>query len=326
VLLLGLGSTTQTALESLVERFEVCGLVRPGADTVVKHAQQLGIPVTGETTIAAVTERVEADQPDAVVVSSYHRILPARLVASRPFVNVHYAPLPRYRGRATVNWAILNGEPSTAITIHCLEAGLDAGGILAQQALSIGPRTTTGGLYQELNALQRRLLGDAVERRLGGDRGVSQDEAAATYSCTRVPDDGEIRWSDPTATIDRLVRALDGPFPPAFTFLGARRFDVHEAHPVEDAPRYEGRVPGRVVRVDRSGGSVDVLTGDGVLRVLKVSLDGDRVVPASDVVTSVSQTLVSRLEARVTELETRLAVLAERGASAPRDSERKEAP
>ncbi len=316
VLLVGLGSTTQSALEALMDRFEVTSLVRPGDDAVVKTARSLGIPVTDRTTIAGVTARIEEDQPDAVVVSSYDRILPASLVGSRPFVNVHYAPLPKYRGRATVNWAILNGEPSTAITVHCLEPGLDAGGILAQQSVAIGPRSTAGGLYQELNALQRRLLGDAVDRRLRGDVGSLQDEAAASYSCTRVPGDGEIRWSEPTVSIDRLVRALDGPFPPAFTFLGNRRVDVLQAHPVEDAPTYEGRVPGRVVRVDRPGGAVDVLTGDGVLRLVSLSVEPDRPVPASTVVTSVRQTLVSRLEARVAELEERLEASTHRDAGA----------
>jgi methionyl-tRNA formyltransferase len=324
VLLVGLGSTTQSALEALTERFEVTSLVRPGDDEVVKAAQALGIGVCDRTTIAALTERVEQDQPDAVVVSSYDRILPADLVGSRPFVNVHYAPLPRYRGRATVNWAILNGEPSTAITVHCLEPGLDAGGILAQQSVEIGPRSTAGGLYEELNALQRRLLGDAVERRLRGDLGTPQDEAAATYSCARVPDDGEIRWSDSTAAVDRLVRALDGPFPPAFTFLRSRRVDVLRAHPAEDAHAYDGRVPGRVVRVDRAGGTVDVLTGDGVLRLVTLSVEPDRPVPAATVVTSVRQTLVSRTDARLAALEERLRAMTDQEADASRGRQQEE--
>ena len=216
--------------------------------------------------LPAVVELIEELRPDAVVVSSYDRILPAAVVRAVPCVNVHYAPLPRYRGRATVNWAIINGEGATAITVHCLEPSLDAGGILAAALGAAGTHVHHGiGLRASSTTLQRLVLADAVERRLAGDRGRAQDESLASHSCSRVPSDGEITWSDTTASIDRLVRAMDGPFPPAFTFLGAVRIDVLRAVPVLDAPVYDGRIPGRVIRVDRAVGHVDVLTGDGVL-------------------------------------------------------------
>jgi methionyl-tRNA formyltransferase len=228
-------------------------------------------------------------------------------VTSVPCINVHYAPLPRYRGRATVNWAIINGEDAAAISIHCLEPDLDAGGILLQLPVPLGPESTTGSVYDELNALQRRFLAEAVLRRLAGDRGEPQDESRASHSCSRVPSDGEIRWEDSTASIDRLVRALDGPFPPAFTFLGASRLDVLRAAPVPDAPVYDGRIPGRVIRVDRAVGHVDVLTGDGVLRLLAVTTGATESQRPADLITSVRHTLVSGVEARLAALEQRLA-------------------
>ena len=134
----------------------------------------------------------------------------------------------------------------------------------------------------------------------------------ASHSCSRVPGDGEISWGDSTSTIDRLVRALDGPFPSAFTFLAARRIDVLRAVPVPDAPVYDGRIPGRVIRVDRAAGHVDVLTGDGVLRLLAVAdgadgADGAGSQRPADLITSVRHTLVSGVEARLALLEQRLA-------------------
>ncbi|PUA82355.1 methionyl-tRNA formyltransferase [Nocardioides currus] len=306
VLLIGLGSTTGSALDALMDRFEVCGLVRPGFDGVVSMALDAGVPVQADARLSAVVDLIENLRPDAVVVSSYDRILPGHVVTAVPCINVHYAPLPRYRGRATVNWAIINGEESTAITVHCLEPDLDAGGILLQHAVPLGPESTTGAVYDQLNDLQRRFLADAVERRLAGDRGEPQDEADATYSCSRVPADGEIDWSRSTATVDRLVRALDGPFPPAFTFLGTDRIDVLRAVPVTDAPTYAGRIPGRVIRVDRAVGHVDVLTGDGVLRLLEVASSAQSHRPA-DLITSVRHQLVSGAEARLATLERRLA-------------------
>lgn len=313
VLLIGLGPTAASALDALDERFEVCALVRPGFDAVVSTALDAGIPVQGDARLPAVIELIEELRPDAVVVSSYDRILPAAVVRAVPCVNVHYAPLPRYRGRATVNWAIINGEGATAITVHCLEPSLDAGGILAQRSVPLGPTSTTGSVYEQLNDVQRLVLADAVERRLAGDRGRAQDESLASHSCSRVPSDGEITWSDTTASIDRLVRAMDGPFPPAFTFLGAVRIDVLRAVPVLDPPVYDGRIPGRVIRVDRAVGHVDVLTGDGVLRLLSVaeSVGADSAATdpqrPADLITSVRHTLVSGLEARLAVLEQRLA-------------------
>lgn len=309
VLLVGLGTTTASAYDALRERFDVVALVRPGDDAVVAAARADGVEVHADTRLAAVVDLVRRASPDAVVVSSYDRILPADVVTEVPCVNVHYAPLPRYRGRATVNWAIINGEPETAMTVHCLEPGLDAGGVLVQVPVAIGPATTTASLYDELNALQRRHLADAVERRLGGDRGDVQDESQATYACSRVPGDGEIDWRAGTDEVDRLVRALGAPFPPAFTHLGAERLEVLRAVPLDDAPVHVGRIPGRVIRVDRALGHVDVLTGDGVLRLLAVAGGSTGSTRPADLITSVRHTLVSGVEARLASLEQQLATI-----------------
>lgn len=306
VLLIGQGITAGSALQSLLGRFEVVGVIRkndPG-DDVIRFADSSGVTLFPDTSLAGVARAIERTDPHAVVVSSYDRILPADLISGRPFVNVHYAPLPRYRGRATVNWAILNGESHCAISIHALAPGLDAGGILFQRAVPIGSADTVTDLYRRLNAIQRDELADAVARRLDGDEGVPQDESRATYTCTRLPDDGEIDWAAPTQTVHRLVRALTDPFPGAFTWLGLRRLVIRRAEPCGEM-RYEGRIPGRVVRVDRSTGVVDVLTGDGVLRLREVDLDGAGPQRAADVITSVRQTLGLSTAELITALDRR---------------------
>ena len=320
VLLIGVGPTASSALEALHERFEVVGLVREAADgdATALRARSLGIPVHADVSLRAVSALVEELRPACVVVSSYNRILPAALLETCPFLNVHYAPLPRLRGRASVNWALINGEPCTAITIHTLVPGLDAGGILYQRLVPILDGDTVTDLYERLNELQRRALADAVQRRLGGDEGAPQDEARASYGCTRLPEDGEIDWSAPTLAIDRLVRALTDPYPGAYTYLGTDRLWIQRALPLADPPRYEGRVPGRVVNLSKAQGFVDVLTGDGVLRLLQVRPDGEAAKPASELITSVRTTLglrVTDLLARLGELERRLARL-ERGGDA----------
>lgn len=310
VLLVGLGPTTADAFAALHPRFAVIGLIRPDQDEVTQRASEAGVDVVSDTSLGTVDRLITERRPDCVVVSSYHRIIPAEVLSRSRFVNVHYAPLPAYRGRATVNWVIINGESETAISIHTMVPGLDAGRILRQEKVSIQPTDTVTDLYRKLNAMQRALLGDAVDDCLAGVAGEEQDDAAATYACTRVPLDGEIDWSLPTEMIDRLVRALTGPYPGAFTYLGTRRLWVRRAAPLADPPRYVGRIPGRVVRVAAAEGFVDVLTGDGVYRLYELRLDdAEAAVPASTVVRSVKDTLglgvaalLERLEALESEL------------------------
>ncbi len=306
-----MGPTAASALESLAAQFQVSGLLRdpaaqPGEEVEIRAAE-LGVRVL-RVSLAEIAETVAAAQPDAVVISSYDRILRDDVLSASRFVNVHYSPLPRYRGRANVNWAIINGERTAAITIHTVVPGLDAGNILFQETVEIGPHDTVGSLYARLNQIQREQLGTVVARHLDGFEGTPQDESQASYGCTRVPADGEIEWSQPTAKIYALIRALSPPYPGAHTYLETRRVVIVKARPV-DSPHYVGRVPGRVVARSKDEGYVDVLSGDGVLRIFEVSTDGGPVTPAAALLTSTKQTLGLRpadLISRIEELESRL--------------------
>ncbi|MGE5286758.1 MAG: methionyl-tRNA formyltransferase [Micromonosporaceae bacterium] len=272
-------------------------------------AQSLRVPVFPDVSIEGVEQKVIQTSPDCVVVSSYDRILPGRVLRRCRFVNVHYAPLPEYRGRANVNWAIINGEAETAITVHIIVPGLDAGNILYQQRVPIGADDTVADLYVKLNEVQRDVLGETVDNYISGYEGIAQDESAATYGCTRVPGDGEINWAATTSQIYALVRALAPPYPGAHTYLEGRRISILRASPLSDAPRYVGRVPGRVVSRSRQNGYADVLTGDGVLRVYEVRTSDSAAAPASTVIVSMRQTLGLRaadLLARIEVLESRL--------------------
>ena len=312
VLLFGMGPTAVTALELLAAQFRVIGVIHNAAaepDAALEgRSAELGVPIL-RLHHAEIGDTIIKEQPDCVIISSYHRILNERVVRASKFVNVHYSPLPQYRGRANVNWAIINGEHEAAITIHCIAPELDAGNILYQETVGIGPHDTVGHIYTVLNQIQREKLGDTVARHLDGYEGTPQDESLATYGCARVPADGEIDWSQPTEKIYALIRALSPPYPGAYTYLGARRITVARARPV-DAPRYVGRVPGRVVARSKADAYVDVLSGDGVLRIFEVTVEDGRAAPAPSIVTSTRQTLGLRpadLLLRIEELEQRLA-------------------
>lgn len=309
ILLIGMGITAQSALESLVARLNVVGIVRNldgemhGSDPVADRARELKIPVFQDTSPSAV-ERIAAQlQPDCVVVSSYNRILGSELLARYPFVNVHYSSLPQYRGRANVNWAVINDESSVAITVHVMAPGLDAGNILFQRLIPIAPRDTIGDLYCRLNEIQKEHLASAIMQFLDGYNGESQKESDASYGCTRMPEDGQIDWGGSTRRIDCLVRGLSDPFPGAYSYIDGKKLTIWEAEPLMNPPMYVGRVPGRVIARSVSEGYADVLTGDGVLRIFKVQLEDEAKVQAAHVIKSVRSTLGLRVSELLTHIQ-----------------------
>jgi methionyl-tRNA formyltransferase len=314
VILLGEGPTAASAFEALAAQFEVCAVFRrrlDANDPVAELAARHSVPLIAQTTISRIDFEIRRFRPACVVISSYDRLIPPGLLELAPFINVHYGPLPRYRGRANVNWAILNHESEAAITIHTVEAGLDSGNILFQSLIPIGEDATVTELYAELNKIQRSELGRAVARRLAGYAGEAQ-QGAATYCCSRVPGDGEIDWTAAVRDVYAQVRALAPPYPGAHTYFRLQRIIVLKAAPVLNALEYVGRVPGRVCAIHAEPGAVDVLTGDGVLRIYEVeNADGVRM-QAAQLIRSIKDTLglaKRDLLQRIQVLEQELALL-----------------
>lgn len=317
VILIGNGPTALAALRSLVTRCRVGMLVREltplTEDPVRAFAAAEGVPTFGAQRLKEIGALIAEMRPEAVVVSSFNRILSPEVLSLSRFLNVHYSPLPRYRGRANVNWALINGEPTAAISIHTVAPGLDSGNLLYQEEIAIRPVDTASSLYERLNAIQERELASAVIRMLEGDSGRPQDHSKATYGCARVPEDGEIGWGSSTVAIDRLIRALTPPFPGAFTYVEGQPLIVSRATPVVDGPIYEGRVPGRIVGRSAVEGWVDVLTADGILRLLEVIPASGVPTPPAELIKSTRITLgltkqdllhrIATLEARIAALE-----------------------
>lgn len=310
VLLIGMGTTTLSALESLMSKCNVQGVVRSvdtessSDDPVVSVAQKAGIPIFTDTSQKEIKSLILKFQPDCVVVSSYNQILPPSLIEPSTFINVHYSPLPHYRGRANVNWAIMNDEPCAAITIHRISPQLDEGNILFQQLIPIHFDDTVADIYNNLNEIQLLNLGDTVLKALYGYEGVPQNNAEATYCCTRLPEDGEIDWSAATRSIDCFIRALVSPFPGAYTYFQGQKLLVWQAKSVENPPIYVGRIPGRVIGRSKLEGYVDVLTGDGILRLLAVQFTGGEKTAPANVIKSVKTTLGLQTSELLNRIET----------------------
>ena len=211
-----------------------------------------GVAVEPDVTVAGIRALVARLAPDAVVVSSFDRILPADLVGSCPFVNVHYAPLPRYRGRATVNWAILNGEPAAAISVHRPRR---------RSRRRRDPRAGDGRdrTDDDRDRALRRAQRDPASAcsptrwpgRSPGTRASSRTNRARAMPARASPTTARSTGRRRRCEIHRLVRALTAPFPGACTWIGLDRLWIDCAEPAPDASSWDGRVPGRVVAVSR---------------------------------------------------------------------------
>lgn len=231
-------------------------------------------------------------EPDLIAVMGWRSIIPPEILRIPRFgcVNLHDALLPAYRGFAPINWAIINGESRTGVSLFYLDEGMDSGPIIAQRQITIGPNDTAADVYARVTRASVDLMAEYVPMLVRSKLPAEpQDEAAATYTCSRSPEDGLIDWSARTRQIYDLVRALAYPYPGAFTVLDTARLTIWKARPVESSRHYVGRIPGRVVALKPDG--VEVLTGDGILHLERVQLEGREPQAAQDVLRSVRATL-----------------------------------
>lgn len=219
-------------------------------------------------------ERIRALAPDALF-SFYYRDMLRRPVldtAKHGGFNLHGSLLPRYRGRAPVNWQILHGEREGGVTLHHMVERADAGDIVDQEAFVIGPDDTPTAVYARLVEVGARVLERSAPDCLRGEaRRVLQLESKATKFGRRRPDDGRIDFRHSADDVRNLVRAVTRPYPGAFAFAGERRVAVWWAEHAGRSP-HERDAPGTVRRV---GADALVACADGrSLRLVDVEVDG----------------------------------------------------
>jgi len=214
--------------------------------------------------------------PDLIVVAAYGKILPPSLLQLPRYgcINVHASLLPKYRGAAPIQWAIVRGEVRTGVTIMQMNERMDAGDILLQRETAIGTDETYGELQTRLAHLGAEALQEALALIHAGTlMRQPQREADVTLAPMIKKEDGRIPWTQPAAHIARIVRAFN-PWPSAFTHLEGKRLKIHRAHPIE-APA--AAPPGTV-----AGDGITVAAGQGALVLDEVQLEGRKRLPAAE--------------------------------------------
>lgn len=211
-----------------------------------------------------------ADRPDVVVVVAFGQILPAEVLAVPRLgcVNVHYSLLPKCRGAAPVQWALIRGETETGVTTMLMDEGLDTGPILLIQRVSIAPRENAGELLDRLSEIAPVILGQTLEELSAGRLTPRlQDHAAATLAPRLSRSDGELDWGQSALALSHRVRGVS-PWPGATAEVAGETLRVWSAMP--DAA--EGK-PGQVLAIDAEHGIL-IATGEGALWLESVQAPG----------------------------------------------------
>jgi len=246
---------------------------------VKELAQQHGLPVFQPERLRRpeAVEELQALKPDLIVVVAYGQILPQSVldIPRHGCINVHASLLPKYRGAAPINKAIVDGETETGITTMLMDAGLDTGAMLVKKSLVIGVNETAGELHDRLAKLGRETMEETLRLLLAGKlQPQVQDEAQTCYAPLMKKEDGQIDWTQPASSIHNQVRGLD-PWPGAYTFFGGELLKIAATNVVAGSGS-----PGTVLKADAEG--VVVACGDGAVSIGVLQLPGKRRLPANE--------------------------------------------
>jgi len=236
--------------------------------SVARLAAERGIPVYAPDDVnhPLWVDRIAEMKPE-VIFSFYYRNLLGEAILNNARIgafNLHGSLLPAYRGRAPLNWVLVNGETQTGVTLHRMISRADAGAIIAQQAVEIADADDALSLHRKLTESAKHLLEGALPTLKSGTFSeTAQDESKASYVGRRTPEDGRLEWEKPAQTLHNLVRAVSDPWPGAFSFVGTHKFIVWKSRVRSDvAPARAGTVISVSPLIIACGeGALEVMTG-----------------------------------------------------------------
>ena len=218
--------------------------------------------------------------PEVIVVAAYGKLLPKYVLDLPKYgcINIHGSLLPKYRGAAPIQWAVINGEKTAGVTAMQMDVGLDTGDMLLTMETEVGENETAGELFDRLAEMGAELISETLRRLPEGIPAVPQDESESTYASMLKKEMAVIDWTKPAQQVHNLVRGLN-PWPVALTPLDGKRLKVFETRLTGTS---SGAQPGEVVLSDPKKG-LEVCCGDGqVLAVTEVQLVGKKRMHACD--------------------------------------------
>lgn len=270
-------------------------------DSVADLAEEHGVPVLirNRPDDEELFARLKEADPDVIVANNWRTWIPERVfgLPRHGTLNVHDSLLPAYAGFSPLIWALINGEQEVGVTAHMMDEVLDAGDIVLQRAVPVGPRDTTTDLFHKTLDLIGPIVVDSLDRIASGRTDwVKQDRSKASFFHKRATEDIRIDWNWPAEVLDRLVRAQCAPYPSAFTHHRGKKLEIVAAKVSEG--RYGG-TPGRVFY--REGDAVVIVAGADArtgrnhgLAVERVRTEDGRELSAADYFTTMGGYLTDR--------------------------------
>lgn len=257
--------------------------MKSAASPVKLLAGQHLLPVLQPSTLkdSEIQTQLGSLHADVLVVAAYGLILPQAVLDLPPLgcLNIHASLLPRWRGAAPIQRAILAGDSETGITIMQMDAGLDTGDMLLKQSLQIDSNETAASLHDKLSALGAECIVKALELLPQGTlMAVRQNEGQACYAAKISKSEAAIDWHQPASQIDRVVRAFN-PVPGAYTQYQDGMLKIWQAAVVADKSERSAKI-GEIVAVDRDG--ITVICGEGALRITVVQKPGGKKLSVAD--------------------------------------------
>lgn len=212
-------------------------------------------------------------EADIIVVAAFGQILSKTILDMPKYgcINVHASLLPKYRGAAPIQWAVINGEEVSGVTIQLMNEGIDTGDMIAKKELALAEDETGGSLFDKLAELGAKLCVETMEMIENGTAVYTpQDSEAATHTSMIRKEMGDISWNRSAVDIERLIRGLN-PWPSAYTHLDGKTFKIWKAEVISEGTEYN---PGCIVKVGKN--ELWVQTGDGILSLQEVQLEGKK--------------------------------------------------
>lgn len=218
-------------------------------------------------------EYLRSFEPEIMVVAAFGQILPKEILDMPKYrcINVHASLLPKYRGAAPIQWAVINGEEYSGVTIMQMDIGIDTGDIITQRKVRLAEDETGGSLFDRLAQVGGELCVETMQLIEEGKAvWTPQEESLSTHTKMIDKSFGNISWSQSAVQIERLIRGLN-PWPSAFTKIDGKTFKIWQAQVIE---KNTDQQPGTIVKADKH--SLWVQTGEGVLNLLEVQLEGKK--------------------------------------------------
>lgn len=257
---------------------------------IERFCKESKISYTLTRTVKEEERQIKVLKPDLIVVSGWRTMIPDKILKLPKYGSVafHESLLPKYRGFAPINWAVINGERYSGVTLFYLDSGVDSGDIIDQIRISISGTDSAFDIYKKTIAAQVALLKKYYPLLIRGKAPKKkQDILKASYACARTPEDGRIDWSLSAKAIYNLIRGLSDPYPGAFCFYKGRKIIIQKA--ILEKKKWVGVVPGRIVSI-LPGEGVEVLTGNGSIFIKDIVV-GSKEMNAGDYFDSIRATL-----------------------------------